>query len=223
MAGITTPSGPARVHLYLASAGAGVEPGPAPGLLVLGHGAGGSLDAPDLVAARSAALRLGWAVVGVEQPYRVAGRRAPPAAKTLDAAWIAAVRAVEAATGNPLMTEVPPTLVLGGRSSGARVACRTALALGADAVLCLAFPWHPPGRADRTRSGEVAEVVAAGLPVLTVQGSRDPFGQPPGSVRSAPTVSAVSLEGADHSLKKSAGEVEAEVGRWLGRLAAGAA
>ena len=133
---------------------------------MLGHGAGGGIASPDLVAARDAALALDVAVALVEQPYRVAGRKSPAPAAQLDVAWLAVLEALDLA--GPLFA--------GGRSSGARVACRTAAAAGAAGVLCLAFPVHPPGRPEKTR---MAELDAVPVPVLVVQGERDPFGMPP--------------------------------------------
>src|SRR6476620_6179792 len=129
---IRTPHGPARAHLHTAD-----DP---VGALVLGHGAGGGISAPDLVGVTKAALERRITVALVEQPYRVAGRRSPAPAAQLDAAWTAGVEQLGA---GPL--EGLPLLV-GGRSSGARVACRTAGATGAVGVICLAFPLRPPGR-----------------------------------------------------------------------------
>jgi uncharacterized protein len=143
--------------------------GPAPlSLLVLGHGAGGGVDAVDLRAVRDAAVPAGVAVARVLQPYRVAGRRAPAPAGQLDRAFSDVVAAV--------LREVPANtpLLVGGRSSGARVACRTAADLGAVGVLALAFPLHPPGKPDRSRAGELPDTV----PTLVVNGDRDPFGVP---------------------------------------------
>ncbi|MGZ6644396.1 MAG: alpha/beta hydrolase family protein, partial [Solirubrobacteraceae bacterium] len=159
---VDTPHGPARVHLHGA-----VEPS---GALVLGHGAGGGVAARDLVAATKAAQASGVSVALVEQPYRVAGRRSPAPAGQLDAAWTAVV---EHLRGRPL-ADLP--LVVGGRSSGARVACRTAAQTGAAGVVCLAFPVHPPGRPEKTR---LAELDAVAVPTLVVQGASDPFGMPP--------------------------------------------
>ncbi|MDG4784684.1 alpha/beta hydrolase [Micromonospora sp. WMMD1102] len=158
---IDTPRGPARVDVDLP----GSEPTT---LLVLGHGAGGSVDAPDLVALRGAAVAAGVTVARVTQPYRVAGRRAPAPAGQLDEAWVAVVTA--------LLDRWPSTrtLVVGGRSSGARVACRTAGTVGASAVVALAFPLHPPGRPERSRAAELR----TGLPTLVLNGDRDPFGIP---------------------------------------------
>src|SRR3954468_7048819 len=153
---LDTPHGPARVHLHEAA-----DPR---GALVLGHGAGGGVGAPDLVAATRAAQAEGFAVALVEQPYRVAGRRSPAPAHQLDAAWVAVCEQLP-------WSALP--LVAGGRSAGARVACRTAAATGAAAVLCLAFPLHAPGRPERSRAGELA---GAGRPVVVVQGAGDAFG-----------------------------------------------
>ena len=152
---LLTPVGPARVHLD----------GGGPRLLALGHGAGGGVDAPDLLAARDAALALGWRVARVEQPWRVAGRRVTEAPPRLDAAFTAAVAGLQR-----------DLLVVGGRSAGARVACRTAGALGAVAVLALAFPLVAPR--GRSRAGELA---LPGVPVHVVQGERDAFGVPDGA------------------------------------------
>lgn len=158
---VETPKGPARL-VWDRPAG---QPRC---LLVLGHGAGGDVDAPDLVAVRDATLAADVLVARVTQPYRVAGRRAPAPAPALDEAWIAVVTAARAGKTKKL------PLVLGGRSSGARVACRTARTLGAVGVVALAFPLHPPGRPEVTRDYELDR----GLPTLVVNGDRDPFGVP---------------------------------------------
>lgn len=189
---VATPHGPARLIVHPA-------PG-ARGVLLLGHGAGGGFGAPDLLAVTAAALAVGVHVGHVEQPYRVAGRRAPAPAGHLDTAWLAVVTAVRAALpGLPL--------VVGGRSSGARVACRTATAADAAAVLCLAFPVHPPGRPEKDR---LPELKAPTVPVLVVQGERDPFGRPP----PAPGRELVFL-GGDHSLKADLPGVTAAVTTWI--------
>jgi predicted alpha/beta-hydrolase family hydrolase len=167
--------------------------------LVLGHGAGGSVDAPDLRAATAAALAAGVSVATVEQPYRVAGRRSPAPAHHLDAAWIAVIEQLRAGAlaGLPLIT--------GGRSSGARVACRTALATASAGVLCLAFPLIAPGGASRQD-----ELDGAGVPVLVVQGENDRFGRPAaGGDREVVVVRG------DHGLKKDLDLVETAVGKWL--------
>ena len=163
--------------------------------------AGGGVTAPDLVAATEAALAEGLSVALVEQPYRVAGRRSPAPARQLDAAWLAVVE--------HLAFDVP--LVVGGRSLGARVACRTAAKAGATAVLCLAFPLHPPGRPERSR---LAELEAVTVPVLVVQGEGDPFGMPP----PGPARTVVRVRG-DHALKADLAAVEEAVRAWLQRVA----
>jgi hypothetical protein len=194
---IATPHGTARAHVRAARGSSAA--------LVLGHGAGGGVSAPDLAAACRAALERGLAVALVEQPYRVAGRRSPAPAQQLDTAWeavVAHLREHELA-GRPL--------VAGGRSSGARVACRTARATGATAVLCLAFPLHPPGRPAVSR---LAELDAAGVPTLVVQGERDAFGRPP----EGPHRSVVVVRG-DHALKADPAAVEQAVGAWLREVA----
>ena len=131
------------------------------------------MGAPDLVAATTAAVAAGVTVALVEQPYRVAGRRSPAPAAQLDQAWIAVVEQLLARELSELR------LLVGGRSSGPRVACRTAGATGAAGVLCLAFPLQPPGRPLR-RAGS-PELDAVPVPTLVVQGERDPFGAPPPS------------------------------------------
>lgn len=190
---VPTPHGPARITRRDAD-------GPARGLLLLGHGAGGGVGAPDLLVAAGAALALGVHVGLVEQPYRVAGRRAPAPAAQLDAAWLAVVEHVRA--------DLP--IVVGGRSSGARVACRTATAAAARGVLCLAFPVHPPGKPEKDRLPELAQPT---VPVLVVQGQTDPFGRP----EPAPGRDVVLLRG-DHSLKSDAPGLRQAVSSWLEEL-----
>jgi predicted alpha/beta-hydrolase family hydrolase len=141
---------------------------PARSVLALGHGAGGGIEARDLAALAAALPPHGVAVALVEQPWRVAGKKLAPAPRTLDAGW-AAVWPHLAAAGLPV--------VAGGRSAGARVACRTAAELGAAALLLLAFPLHPPGRPEKSRAAELAAGAEA-APLLIVQGGNDPFGRP---------------------------------------------
>jgi hypothetical protein len=189
---LETPHGPARVQLH--------EVDKPRAVLVLGHGAGGGVESPDLQGAAAAALEAGLTVALVEQPYRVAGRRSPAPANQLDTAWTSVIE--------QLAFDVP--LVAGGRSSGARVACRTAAATGASAVLCLAFPVHPPGRPEKSR---LDELDAVKVPTLVVQGERDPFGMPP----SAPNRTVVQIPGT-HSLRSSS-TVQEPVSAWLLRIA----
>ncbi|MEW1907740.1 alpha/beta family hydrolase [Kitasatospora sp. NPDC085895] len=155
---VPTPVGDARVTTFAAE-----RPRV---LLALGHGAGGGVEARDLQALAAALPARGVSVALVEQPWRVAGRKLGPAPKALDEAWL------PVAAG--LAAEGPP-LVVGGRSAGARVACRTGLASGAAAVLALAFPLHPPGKPERSRA---EELLNSGLPTLVVQGGADTFGTP---------------------------------------------
>ena len=198
---LDTPHGPARVRLHPCEE--------AVGALVLGHGAGGGIDAPDLKAATRAAEAAGFTVALVEQPYRVAGRRSPAPAHQLDTAWQAVVEQLRADALQGL--EVIP----GGRSAGARVACRTSGAVGAVAVLCLAFPLHPPGKADDPSKSRLDELEAVPVPVLVVQGESDPFGMPPeGRGRSV-----VRVPG-NHSLR-NAEAVQAAVSPWLAEAADG--
>jgi predicted alpha/beta-hydrolase family hydrolase len=197
---IDTPSGPAVAHLQVAG-----DPRAA---LVLGHGAGGGVAARDLAAAARAAADEGFGVVLVEQPYRVAGRRSPPRAPQLDAAWTAVVEALagDELRGLPLVT--------GGRSAGARVACRTAAATRAGGVLCLAFPLRPPRRsAGRPAPSREDELDAVEVPVLVVQGERDPFGMPP----AGPRRRVVQVPG-DHSLRTDLDAVAEAIRDWLRRM-----
>ena len=171
--------------------------------LVLGHGAAGGVGSPDLTAATRAAHGARLSVALVEQPYRVAGRRSPAPARQLDAAWLAVIDHLRS------RSLAGPSLVVGGRSSGARVACRTAAEAGAVAVICLAFPVHPPGKADDAAKSRLPELEAVTVPVLVVQGENDPFGMPPPGRNRA----VVAVPG-NHSLR-SGTAVEAAVRDWL--------
>ena len=165
---LPTPEGVARAHIH--------RPRGARGVVALGHGAGPSIATVDLVAARDALVDAGWAVAVIEQPWLVAGGRVASPPPVLDAAWLPAVRALRGRRG--ALGSVRGPLVLAGRSAGARVACRTATALRARAVICLSFPLHPPGKPEQLRADELVLPLRAGLPVLVVQGERDPFGTP---------------------------------------------
>jgi predicted alpha/beta-hydrolase family hydrolase len=175
------------------------------GLLVLGHGAGGGVEAADLLATRRAALEAEWAVARVTQPYRVAGRRSPPAGPVLDEAWLPVVTKVRSGGGLGVLP-----VVFGGRSSGARVACRTATAGHAAGVLALAFPLHPPGHPERSRLDELA---GPSVPVLVVQGDRDPFGMPP-----AADGRRIVVVPGDHSLRSAAEPIRLAVAAFLTSL-----
>ncbi|HET7799164.1 MAG TPA: alpha/beta family hydrolase [Humibacillus xanthopallidus] len=159
---VMTPQGPARAHVC--------RPARAAGTVVLGHGAGGGLGALDLAVAREVLVDRGWAVVVVEQPWLVAGRKIAGRPPTLDEAWVPVVRALITGRG-----KLPRPLVVGGRSAGARVACRTAAELEADAGLLLSFPLHPPGQPAKLRAHELA---LAPDPSWVVQGTKDSFGTP---------------------------------------------
>jgi predicted alpha/beta-hydrolase family hydrolase len=194
---IETPHGPARAQLHPA--------GDPKAALVLGHGAGGGVEAGDIQAAKDAALSAGVSVALVEQPYRVAGRRSPAPARQLDAAWIAAVEHL----GEGKLSGLP--LIAGGRSLGARVACRTVEETGAVAVLCLAFPLQPPRRKGGKQSpSRLSELDEVRVPMLIVQGDRDRFGMPPAARGRA----VVEVPG-DHGLKKDLDAVAEAVSGWL--------
>ena len=194
---VDTPHGRANAHLHFAD-----EPRAA---LVLGHGAGGGVTSRDLVAVTGAARSEGVSVALVEQPYRVAGRRSPAPARQLDAAWTAVVENLLAGELRGL------PLVVGGRSLGARVACRTAEATGAVGVLCLAFPLQPPRRSGAaTAQSRLPELDEVTVPMLVVQGARDPFGIPPATAHRT----VVQVPG-DHSLRADLDAVAAAVRAWL--------
>ena len=196
---LETPRGPARAHLHPVDE--------ARAALILGHGAGGGVDSPDLVAARGAALEADITVALVEQPYRVAGRRSPPRIELLEEAWIAVVEQLRSDELADL------DLLAGGRSLGGRVACRTLEATGAEAVVCLAFPLQP-----RARSGKppppsrLPELEAVTVPTLVVQGTADPFGMPP----AAEGREVVEVPGT-HSLRTDLDAVADAVSDWLRR------
>jgi uncharacterized protein len=194
---VETPHGPAHVHLHSVD-----EPAAA---LVLGHGAGGGVASRDLAAATDAALSEGISVALVEQPYRVAGRRSPASARRLDEAWTAVVEHLREGELRGL------PLIVGGRSLGARVACRTVQATGAVAVLCLAYPLEPPRRSGAAPAqSRLPELEAVKLPMLVVQGARDRFGIPPSGRRRT----VVEVEG-DHSLRTDPEGVADAVRAWL--------
>ena len=204
---IATPGGAARAVIAAAA-----EPRLT---LVLGHGAGGGIEARDLVTLATELPLRGVTVVRVEQPWRVAGRKVAGPPPTLDRAWLAVLEALD----------VDGPLVVGGRSAGARVACRTASEVGAAGCVALAFPLHPPGRPGTSR---MDELVGAGVPTLVVQGERDSFGGPKALPRKRPGFVVCSVPGADHSFRVPASMsqpsalelVSSAVGDWLLRLPA---
>lgn len=184
---VSTPEGPARLWRDEAER---------PRLrLVLGHGAGGGVQAPDLALLAKLLPADGMSVIRVEQPWRVAGKRIAQRPPVLDEAWTAALEAIP--------RDVP--LVVGGRSAGARVACRTAVAVGAAAVVALSFPLHLPGRPEKSR---LPELLGAGVPTLVMQGERDTFGRPEEFPNGPFTM--VTVAHADHGLKVPKGHGQAE-------------
>jgi uncharacterized protein len=189
---LDTPHGRARAHLLPVESPAAA--------LVLGHGAGGGIESPDLVGAAEGAHAVGLSVALIEQPYRVAGRRAPAPASQLDAVWISVVLKLREGP----FSDLP--ILTGGRSSGARVACRTAAETDSVAVVCLAFPAHPPGHPEKSR---LPELDAVRVPTLVVQGENDPFGSPP----TAANRIVIRIPGT-HSLRSKA-DVAAAVSGWL--------
>jgi len=195
-----TQHGQARAFIHEAEAPRGV--------VVLGHGAGGGIAARDLVEAKDVAIAVGLSVALVEQPYRVAGRRSAPPAGHLDLVWMAVVDALRA----DWFHELP--LVVGGRSSGARVACRTAAATGAVGVLCLAFPLQPPqGSRPEARPSRLTELDSVEIDVLVVQGENDRFGMP----AAAPHRTVCIVPG-DHSLRRGLATAAPDVSEWLQRV-----
>jgi uncharacterized protein len=203
---VETPHGQANAHLHPAA-----EPRAA---LVLGHGAGGGVASRDLQAATAVAHEEGLTVALVEQPYRVAGRRSPAPARQLDAAWTAVVEHLLAGELRGL------PLIVGGRSLGARVACRCLPATGGIGMLCLAFPLQPPRRRGAAAPPEsrLAELDAVTVPTLVVQGARDPFGMPPAAAQRT----VVEVPG-DHSLRTDLEAVAAAVRAWLPGVVAASA
>jgi predicted alpha/beta-hydrolase family hydrolase len=194
---VKTPHGRAAAHLHAAD-----DPSAA---LVLGHGAAGGVTSADLVAVTDIARSVGLSVALVEQPYRVAGRRSPPPPRQLDDAWTAVVEDLVAGELRGL------PLIVGGRSSGARVACRTVEATGAVGVLCLAFPLQPPRRSGKPAAeSRLPELDGVTVPMLVVQGERDPFGIPPATARRT----VVQVPG-NHSLRTDINAVVIAVRDWL--------
>ncbi len=194
---VDTPLGPARTTT--------TRPDGIPaGTLVLGHGAGGLRWTLDVLATRDAVVATGWTVVLVDQPWRVAGRKLGPAPASLDQAWLPVLESLAPGLGTG-------PLVVGGRSAGARVACRTAAAVGARAVLALSFPQHPPGRPESSRAPELAMPSAHGIPVHVVQGRTDPFGTPAEVEAALPPGATLDVVTGAHSIGGSAPQVAALV------------
>ncbi|MFV0462736.1 MAG: alpha/beta family hydrolase [Nostocoides sp.] len=201
---VPTTMGPARVHRWLPE-------GPR-GSLVLTHGANGRLTTNDLQALRRALLDRGWAVALVEQAFVVAGRRIPPRPPTQDAAWVSVMDALR---DGPLA--MPQPMIIGGRSNGARVACRTAARLDAAGVLGLAFPLHPPRQPEKSRADDLAQTAGTSRPVLIIQGRNDPFGTPEEIRYAAPEgVEVVQVRGG-HGFARDPDDLVDAVLDWLDR------
>jgi len=203
---VDTPMGPARVHLS--------RPAQVRGLLVLTHGAGGSLRAPELVLLEQVLPGQGWAVALVEQAWVLAGRKLPPQPPTQDPAWLPVVASLRSGR-----RRLPGPVVVGGKSNGARVACRTAHESGADAVLCLSFPLHPPGRPEVSRAQELRAPLPHGIRLHVVQGDKDPFGTPAEVRAELPDPAMVTGAVGAHAFPKKPMDVLAAVQGFLGTLA----
>ena len=208
---VPTPAGLGRITVTrpLESAGR------ARGLLVFGHGAGGSRWTNDVVAVQDVAVGAGWVVALADQPWRVAGKKVATRPPVLDQAWPALVATALEEAGAGERAAFP--LVVGGRSAGARVACRTCSQVGADAVLALSFPLHPPGKPEMSRADELRLPVLDGLPLRVIQGQRDPFGTPD-DVRAELSVrhGVIAVAGT-HSLRDPSA-VATAAGEWLATL-----
>lgn len=180
-------------------------------IIVLGHGAGGGPDAIDLQALADRLPAHGYLVLRFEQPWRLAGRRVAAAPAQLDLAWLDALAWLASSSAGVLRRRRGQPLVVGGRSAGARVACRTALAVGASACVALAFPSHPPGRPERSR---LAELAGAGVPTLVIAGTRDTFGGAAAIPAGLADVTVAAVPEADHgfAVPRSAGLSPADVG-----------
>ena len=224
---VGTTQGPAMLDWTAPTGGPALPPTPGAVqlrfIMALTHGAGGTVNSPDLLAARDAALRLGGGVALITQPYRVRGARAPGNADRQDEAWTD-LMAWLLSPASPAVESVLLPLIVGGRSNGARVACRTAAAVGARGVLALAFPLQPPARRTRgsdeltfppDRSPELRAATAGGGRVLVLNGDRDPFGIPAGDA----STQVVVLGGETHSLSKKPAAVAGAVAAWLSTVA----
>ena len=216
---VPTSQGPALVDWTAPASG------PVSFVLALTHGAGGTPGSADLLAARTAAVAQGGGVALVTQPYRVRGARAPGNADRQDEAWIELMTWLRSPSSPAVDpgSAAPVPLIVGGRSNGARVACRTAAAVGARGVLALAFPLQPPARRIKgsdgavrppNRSPELQEAIRGGAHLLVLNGDRDPFGIPAASE----AIQVVVLNGETHSLSKKPAEVAAAVAKWLADL-----
>jgi predicted alpha/beta-hydrolase family hydrolase len=188
-----------------------LRPDHARAMLVLGHGAGSPMTSPFLTGFSTAIAQLGIASHRFNFPYMRAGRRAPDRAPVLVAAYReAAQRAAGAAAGLPLFA--------GGRSMGGRVASMAAAeGMSVAGLVFLAYPLHPPGRPQRIRDAHLYDLT---VPMLFVQGSRDPFAQPDllAAVlkRLGSRAELLSVDGGDHAFRRAGGTRDgAEIGASL--------
>lgn len=204
---IDTPEGPGRARLHRPH-------GPPRGTVLLSHGAGGQSDSPDLAALARALPEAGWLTVLIDQPWRVAGKKVAVRPPRLDAAYIPLVAALRSGAGG-----LPGPVVSAGRSAGARVACRTAAAVAADAVIALSFPLHPPGRPEESRFAELAGALELGLPLLVAQGVKDTFGGPDKLINAGLDPERIVPVRGTHS--PNPGDVVTAVRDWLLALALG--
>lgn len=202
---VETPMGAARIHL--------TRPAEARGTVILTHGAGGGIRSADLTVVRAGLVADGWAVALVEQAWVVAGRKMPPQASTQDPAWLPVVAKLTSGR-----SRLPAPFVVGGKSNGARVACRTAHESGADAVLCLAFPLHPPGKPEVSRAAELRAPLPHGIPLHVVQGESDPFGTPEEVRAELPDPGWVTAAAGAHSFSKQPDDVVDAARAFLLRL-----
>ena len=197
---IDTTRGPALAQLHLAD--------PSRALVVLGPGASGRVESPDIVATAAALHCAGFSVAVVTPPYAVAGRKVPPRGAAADDPWVEVVDALRAEVGDqPVIT--------GGRSFGSRVACRTSEATGSVGVICLAFPLHPPGKPEKSR---LADLDAATAPTFIVQGRSDPFGLPPEAAHRRVLV----IDGTHTLAERDLPHATQEVVAWAAALLGGA-
>lgn len=196
---VATPAGPARIHLTRPESDQR-------GVLVLTHGAGGRLTAPELAPIRSTLVELGWAVALVEQAWVLAGQKLPPQPPRQDPAWLPVVASLRSGR-----RRLNGPFVVGGKSNGARVACRTAHASGADAVLALSFPLHPPGKPETSRADELRAPLPHGIPLHVVQGANDPFGTPEEVRAELPDPAFVTEVAGGHSFPRNPVDVVAAV------------
>ncbi len=202
---LETSVGPGRARLHRADQ--------AVGTLLLGHGAGGQGWSADLRAVTAAAVDAGWFVGLLDQPWRVAGRKVAPAPTTLDKAWVPMVETLLSGR-----SKLPRPLVVGGRSAGARVACRTAAGLGAVGVLAVSFPLHPPGRPGASRADELTKPLGEDIALRVIQGAADPFGTPGEIAAELPDPAYVTAVPGTHSVDASSVQVAVAALSWLESL-----